>query len=253
MRPIHPRSLPAPAAFLRRRLAVHRRADGRHPGGRAGHRRRVAGPGLLPASHPVGVPRAGPQRRPLLSGGRRPPHRPPPGPGAGAVLGPDRGVLPGPKRLPEAFFSATALRAGRALDAGVNEEWLWKRRRAYAYDGSSVTMPDTPANPAAYPQPVAQKPRPRVPPGPYRGRVLARLQGGRRAGHLSVCRPGAERPGAAPQAVGPVPRRGRHAGRPAHVRLDRDGHAEGSEQRHEARTRRPTTNSRHVVSVPFAW
>ncbi len=28
----------------------------------------------------------------------------------------------------------------------------------YVYDGSSVTMPDTPANQAAYPQPVAQKP-----------------------------------------------------------------------------------------------
>src|SRR5947209_1675096 len=62
------------------------------------------------------------------------------------------------QRLPEAFFSETALRAGRALDAGVNEGWLWKRRRVYVYDGSSVTMPDTPANQAAYPQPVAQKP-----------------------------------------------------------------------------------------------
>jgi hypothetical protein len=27
------------------------------------------------------------------------------------------------KRLPEAFFSETALRAGRALDAGVTEDW----------------------------------------------------------------------------------------------------------------------------------
>ena len=62
------------------------------------------------------------------------------------------------KRLPEAFFSETALRAGRALDAGVDTAWLWKRRRVYVYDGSSVTMPDTPANQAAYPQPVAQKP-----------------------------------------------------------------------------------------------
>jgi Transposase DDE domain len=62
------------------------------------------------------------------------------------------------QRLPEAFFSETALRAGRALDAGLNEGWLWKRRRVYVYDGSSVTMADTPANQAAYPQPVAQKP-----------------------------------------------------------------------------------------------
>ena len=62
------------------------------------------------------------------------------------------------KRLPEAFFSGAALRAGRALDAGADEGWLWKGHRVYVYDGSSVTMPDTPANQAAYPQPVAQKP-----------------------------------------------------------------------------------------------
>jgi hypothetical protein len=62
------------------------------------------------------------------------------------------------KRLPEAFFSEAALRTGRALDDGVDRQWLWKDRRVYVYDGSSVTMPDTPANQAAYPQPVAQKP-----------------------------------------------------------------------------------------------
>ena len=62
------------------------------------------------------------------------------------------------KRLPEAFFSEAALRTGRALDEGVDTRWLWKRRRVYVYDGSSVTMPDTPANQAQYPQPVAQKP-----------------------------------------------------------------------------------------------
>jgi hypothetical protein len=62
------------------------------------------------------------------------------------------------KRLPEAFLADLALRTGRALDARVGDGWLWKRRRVYVYDGSSVTMPDTPANQAAYPQPVAQKP-----------------------------------------------------------------------------------------------
>src|SRR5215208_1758136 len=62
------------------------------------------------------------------------------------------------KRLPEAFFSETALRAGRALDDGVDRRWLWKNRRVYVYDGSSVTMPDTPANQAAYPQPAARRP-----------------------------------------------------------------------------------------------
>jgi len=62
------------------------------------------------------------------------------------------------KRLPESFFSDLARGTGQALDAGADKRWLWKGRRVYVYDGSSVTMPDTPANQAAYPQPVAQKP-----------------------------------------------------------------------------------------------
>src|SRR3954453_1734360 len=62
------------------------------------------------------------------------------------------------KRLPESFLADVARQTGRALDARVEERWLWKGRRVYVYDGSSVTMPDTPANQAEYPQPVAQKP-----------------------------------------------------------------------------------------------
>src|SRR5947209_1555720 len=62
------------------------------------------------------------------------------------------------KRLPELFFADVARQTGRALDAKVEPQWLWKRRRVYIYDGSSVSMPDTPANQAAYPQPVVQKP-----------------------------------------------------------------------------------------------
>jgi Transposase DDE domain len=62
------------------------------------------------------------------------------------------------KRLPEAFFSEAALRTGRALDECVDERWLWKGRRVYIYDGSAVSMPDTPANQREYPQPDTQKP-----------------------------------------------------------------------------------------------
>jgi Transposase DDE domain len=61
------------------------------------------------------------------------------------------------KRLPEKFFSDMARQAGRALEAGVGKQWLWKRRRVYVYDGSSVSMPDTPANQHDYPQPDTQK------------------------------------------------------------------------------------------------
>jgi hypothetical protein len=62
------------------------------------------------------------------------------------------------KRLPEAFFADVARQTGRALDDNVEQRWLWKRRRVYVYDGSSVSMPDTPENQAEYPQPVVQKP-----------------------------------------------------------------------------------------------
>src|SRR6185295_1999755 len=62
------------------------------------------------------------------------------------------------KRLPEKFFSDVARQTGRALEAKVASQWLWKQRRVYVYDGSSVSMPDTPENQRAYPQPVAQKP-----------------------------------------------------------------------------------------------
>jgi hypothetical protein len=62
------------------------------------------------------------------------------------------------KRLPEQFFSEVARQTGRALQAKVDTQWLWKRRRVYVYDGSSVSMPDTPANQSEYPQPVVQKP-----------------------------------------------------------------------------------------------
>jgi hypothetical protein len=62
------------------------------------------------------------------------------------------------KRLPESFFADVARHTGQALDAQADPQWLWKRRRVYIYDGSSVSMPDTPKNQAEYPQPDTQKP-----------------------------------------------------------------------------------------------
>ncbi len=55
-------------------------------------------------------------------------------------------------RLPERCFSEAACAVGRALEARAQRGWLWKGRRAYLFDGTTVTMPDTPANQAAYPQ-----------------------------------------------------------------------------------------------------
>jgi hypothetical protein len=62
------------------------------------------------------------------------------------------------KRLPLPFFAAVARRVGRNLDARVEHRWLWKGRRVLLFDGSSVAMPDTPANRKEYPLTYNQKP-----------------------------------------------------------------------------------------------
>src|SRR6476661_6443467 len=43
------------------------------------------------------------------------------------------------RRLPEGFFSAAACSVGRGLDAKAGKGWLWKGRRVYLFDGTTVT------------------------------------------------------------------------------------------------------------------
>ena len=62
------------------------------------------------------------------------------------------------KRLPERFFSTVACQVGRNLDASVGSQWLWKGRRVYLFDGSTVSMPDTAENRKEYPLTYNQKP-----------------------------------------------------------------------------------------------
>src|SRR5262245_53517732 len=62
------------------------------------------------------------------------------------------------KRLPESFFADVACSVGRDLDAKAKQRWLWKGRRVYLFDGTTVTMPDTRENQKAYPQVYNQKP-----------------------------------------------------------------------------------------------
>jgi hypothetical protein len=62
------------------------------------------------------------------------------------------------QRLPEKFFSTVACSAGRALDAKAEQRGLWKGRRVYLFDGTTVTMPDTPESQHDYPQVYNQKP-----------------------------------------------------------------------------------------------
>jgi hypothetical protein len=62
------------------------------------------------------------------------------------------------RRLPERFFSAVARIVGRNLDTQADRRWLWKGHRVCLFDGSTVAMPDTPANRAEYPLTYNQTP-----------------------------------------------------------------------------------------------
>jgi hypothetical protein len=62
------------------------------------------------------------------------------------------------QRLPEAVLKRLARETGRALSGDLPSEWLWKNRRVKLADGTTVSMPDTPANQQAYPQATTQKP-----------------------------------------------------------------------------------------------
>jgi hypothetical protein len=62
------------------------------------------------------------------------------------------------RRLPERFFAAVARLVGRNLDARVDPRWLWKGRRVCLFDGTTVSMPDTPANRDEYPLAYNQVP-----------------------------------------------------------------------------------------------
>jgi len=61
-------------------------------------------------------------------------------------------------RLPEAALHRLASGLGAELSQGEREADRWHGRRVVVADGSSVTLPDTPENQAAYPQPRPQLP-----------------------------------------------------------------------------------------------
>jgi len=62
------------------------------------------------------------------------------------------------KRLPQTLLSKLTKRVGRRLSDKAHDDKLWFGRRVKVVDGSSASMPDTPANQQAYPQPANQKP-----------------------------------------------------------------------------------------------
>jgi hypothetical protein len=66
-------------------------------------------------------------------------------------------------RLPTGVLRTPAQRTARELRAGTTEEWKWNGRDVFIADGSHVSMPDTPENQAAYPQPPTRGPGPGFP------------------------------------------------------------------------------------------
>lgn len=60
--------------------------------------------------------------------------------------------------LPEEAIHQLVRDTGKQLEEQAEESWLWHGRRVRVVDGSTITMPDTPANQAAYPQQKNQKP-----------------------------------------------------------------------------------------------
>src|SRR5207302_10446188 len=61
------------------------------------------------------------------------------------------------KRLPVAVVPRLVHETARRAEAEAPEARLWKGRRVYLVDGTTVSMPDTPANQAAFPQSRTQK------------------------------------------------------------------------------------------------
>ena len=62
------------------------------------------------------------------------------------------------KRLPEGAVATLARQSGQQLCEQTPAAWLWKGRRVTIVDGTTVSMADTVANQAAYPQQRAQQP-----------------------------------------------------------------------------------------------
>ncbi|MCJ7549046.1 MAG: IS4 family transposase [Anaerolineae bacterium] len=61
-------------------------------------------------------------------------------------------------RLPEKVLRRLTLRVAAGCEEAVPREWLWHGRHVKLVDGTTVSMPDTDANQAEYPQQTSQEP-----------------------------------------------------------------------------------------------
>jgi hypothetical protein len=62
------------------------------------------------------------------------------------------------QRLPEALLAVLTRHTGREAERTALGEWRWLGRAVKLFDGSTVSMPDTPANQQAFPQSRTQAP-----------------------------------------------------------------------------------------------
>jgi hypothetical protein len=62
------------------------------------------------------------------------------------------------QRLPEGVLARLTRASGRRPQDQAPQTWRWKGRAVKLVDGTTVSMPDTPANQRAFPQPRTQKP-----------------------------------------------------------------------------------------------
>jgi putative transposase len=61
-------------------------------------------------------------------------------------------------KLSESFLSRLTIDVGRRVEDAAPAAWRWRGRRVVLVDGSTLSMPDTEANQAAYPQSRTQRP-----------------------------------------------------------------------------------------------
>ena len=61
------------------------------------------------------------------------------------------------QRLPLNMVSQLTKHLGQWMDSHIPDNWRWKDRRVRIVDGTTVTMPDTAANQAAFPQQKGQQ------------------------------------------------------------------------------------------------
>ena len=61
-------------------------------------------------------------------------------------------------RIRTSVLSTLAKRTAQELQASLADQWKWNGRSVFIFDGSSVSMPDTPENQQEYPQVPQQEP-----------------------------------------------------------------------------------------------